>query len=710
MRAGDAPAMRLLGAAENSFLPSAIAAAAGAPRLSLPRSPASAAALAGLFPEFVVELGRPRPDASLIGAWAGTPELAHRRATAAARDAPFVVLGEGLLRAAPRAAADRPCLSTLALNILGPHSSVDALSPARVLAQRGWEIPALLQRAAAAREALVSGRVGGTWWQTGGEGALPHGDGYALVVLDDPVVADGEPAAEAVLAGMLDTALAEHPPDRVIVLPPGVGAHHRLGAMLSAAAARGAIVVAPPVDPWTAIDHAERVYTAGGEIGFLALLAGRAVRCFGPAFYTGWGITEDDAAVPRRPFRRTLDEIFSGGCLVAARYLDPFRNTPASFEDTLALLRDWRRLDEANRHIGVCVGMSFWKRRRVADFVASSAGSPVFRRTAQSAVTAALGASDAPPGAIAAWASRIPEGLAEAAARHGIPLIRVEDGFVRSVGLGADFLPPASLVFDAGGMYYDPRTRSDLETLLRETEFTPALVERAARLIAQLVARGVTKYNLAGSAPQIDMPAGQRTILVPGQVEDDLSVLYGGGEIRGNLDLLKAVRQANPDGFVLYKPHPDVLAGHRKGAVPDAEARRFADTIVQGVSTASLLDRIDELHTMTSLVGFEALLRRRRVVVYGRPFYAGWGLTEDQLTLDRGRWLTLDELVAGVLILYPRYLDPLTRLPCGPEVIIERLDQPELWRPGALVLARRLQGALARRFGEIRAGLRNQAE
>jgi capsular polysaccharide export protein len=67
-------------------------------------------------------------------------------------------------------------------------------------------------------------------------------------------------------------------------------------------------------------------------------------------------------------------------------------------------------------------------------------------------------------------------------------------------------------------------------------------------------------------------------------------------------------------------------------------------------------------------------------------------------------------LVAGVLILYPRYLDPLTRLPCGPEVIIERLDQPELWRPGALVLARRLQGALARRFGEIRAGLRNQAE
>jgi capsular polysaccharide export protein len=108
---------------------------------------------------------------------------------------------------------------------------------------------------------------------------------------------------------------------------------------------------------------------------------------------------------------------------------------------------------------------------------------------------------------------------------------------------------------------------------------------------------------------------------------------------------------------------------------------------------------------MTSLAGFEALLRGRRVVVYGRPFYAGWGLTVDRPPLDRGRRLTLDELVAGVLILYPRYLDPLTRLPCGPEVIIERLDHPELWRPGPLVLARRLQGAMVRRLVEIRAML-----
>jgi len=199
------------------------------------------------------------------------------------------------------------------------------------------------------------------------------------------------------------------------------------------------------------------------------------------------------------------------------------------------------------------------------------------------------------------------------------------------------------------------------------------------------------------------MPPGARRILVPGQVEDDLSVLYGGGDIRTNLDLLACVRDGNPDAFVLYKPHPDVIAGHRKGAVPEALARRFASGIVQNVSTAALLAGIDEVHTMTSLAGFEALLRGRQVTVYGRPFYAGWGLTTDRMAIERGRRLTLEELVAGALILYPRYIDPVTRLPCGPEIIIERLDQPDAWRAGPLVMARRLQGRLARRWSEMRA-------
>jgi capsular polysaccharide export protein len=343
--------------------------------------------------------------------------------------------------------------------------------------------------------------------------------------------------------------------------------------------------------------------------------------------------------------------------------------------------------------IAVCLGVAWWKRRQIADFLATANTRPVFRRT----VAAGIRAAAARGGAIAVWATREPSGLAEAAASRGIPLLRVEDGFLRSVGLGSDFRPGASIVVDETGIYFDPRRDNDLERLLRDGAFDAELLARARRLIDRIVAAGVTKYNLrdrtlGDRTPCVPWPSGRPRILVPGQVEDDLSVRLGGGEIRGNLALLSRVRAANPDAFIAYKPHPDVIAGHRKGALREADVRRYADYVVRGGSIAPLLDEIDALHTLTSLSGFEALLRRVPVTVYGRPFYAGWGLTCDVVPWDRGRLLSIEELAAAALILYPRYLDPLTRMPCSPETLIDRLTQPRLWRTGPVVRARQLQG------------------
>lgn len=628
--------------------------------------------------------------------------------------APGVRLVHGLLRAPPRGRRRPPLLSAWPVEAADRRLLPEGVvTPRRSLAERGWEAPALLARAAALRQALVAARVGGEWWHREGAVGLPPG-GYALVAIAELVVAaNHRPPGEGLCGVMLDRALAENPPERVVIAADAAAAIPGLGSRLAAAVARGAVLVGPAVDPWRLIDGASRVYSSGGETGFLALLAGVPVTAFAASFYTGWGATEDASGVARHDFARTIDEIFAGACLVAMRCRDPFRDAATSFEEVVALLADWRRVEDANRGVAVCVGMSFWKRRRVADFVRSSAGVPVFRRSVAGALAAARSAAG-PPRAIAGWASRLPPGLAEAAASAGVPLIRVEDGFIRSIGLGSDFLPPASLVLDKSGMYYDPRGTSDLEQLLREESFDAPLLARAERLAAQLVDRGITKYNIAssddgGRPPRLVSPPGVRRILVPGQVEDDLSIRFGTAAVRSNLDLLLAVRTANPDAFILYKPHPDVAAGHRAGAVSEAAARRYADAVLEGGAVAALLAHVDELHTMTSLAGFEALLRGRRVVVYGRPFYAGWGLTIDLPPFDRGRRLSLAELVAGALILYPRYLDPLTRLPCGPETIVERLDRPELWRAGPLVLARRLQGLLARRLTEARAMLPSAA-
>lgn len=132
-------------------------------------------------------------------------------------------------------------------------------------------------------------------------------------------------------------------------------------------------------------------------------------------------------------------------------------------------------------------------------------------------------------------------------------------------------------------------------------------------------------------------------------------------------------------------------------AIPDAEALRHADRVVRDADLTRLLDRVDAVHVLTSLTGFEALMRRREVVVHGHPFYAGWGLTRDLAPQSprRGRTLELAELVAATLILYPLYLDPRTGLRCGPEELVAALGQQ---RPGLGAKLRRLGGGLAARW------------
>jgi capsular polysaccharide export protein len=117
-----------------------------------------------------------------------------------------------------------------------------------------------------------------------------------------------------------------------------------------------------------------------------------------------------------------------------------------------------------------------------------------------------------------------------------------------------------------------------------------------------------------------------------------------------------------------------VEAGFRLGRIDDAVAGRFADRIVRNASIHQLIGACSRVETMTSLAGFEALLRGKPVTTHGQPFYAGWGLTEDLCPIARRtRTVSLDELVAAALILYPHYLDPESGQPCGPEVVAERL-------------------------------------
>jgi capsular polysaccharide export protein len=233
--------------------------------------------------------------------------------------------------------------------------------------------------------------------------------------------------------------------------------------------------------------------------------------------------------------------------------------------------------------------------------------------------------------------------------------------------------------------------------LLATHAFSPDLVERARLLRARVCDAGVTKYG-AEAGKMIDLPPGRRTVLAVGQVDDDMSVQLGGAGVDGNLDFLARVRRAEPNAWIIYRPHPDVQAGHRKGHLSDAVVLEHADEIDSGAPLMALVQAVDEVHVLSSLTGFEALMRGCSVTVHGMPFYAGWGLTRDlaKSSPRRGRQLDVDRLVAAALILYPRYIDPVTRLPCGPELMVDRLASgstpPMTW----LIRLRALQGKLRR--------------
>ncbi|WP_376099457.1 hypothetical protein ACE7GA_11400 [Roseomonas sp. CCTCC AB2023176] len=158
------------------------------------------------------------------------------------------------------------------------------------------------------------------------------------------------------------------------------------------------------------------------------------------------------------------------------------------------------------------------------------------------------------------------------------------------------------------------------------------------------------------------------------------------------------MREAEPEAHVLYRPHPDLEAGFRRGRLRATELRGLADAVVPAATPlVALFPLVTRLHTVTSLSGFEAILRGVPVTTWGRPFYAGWGLTEDRDPLPEGRRgvvRTLDELVAAALILYPRYLDPVTMLPCPVEVVLDRLEEPGAWRLSPTTLHRGLEGVV----------------
>ena len=624
-----------------------------------------------------IKLGRPGPE-DLVGVWGMSPTAHRGEAVSERRHAKLMRVEDAWLRSLFPGRAGEPPIG-LTLDHSGVH--YDASQPSdleTLLATHPLDDTALLDRARGAIERLKEAHL---TKYAAVRTDLPMPDpGYVLVIdqtqTDASVTASG--ADKNRFLEMLFVARDEHPGARILIKRhPETTQGHRDGHFSKADLSDNISFIDFAVSPWPLLEGAIAVYTVSSQLGFEAIFAGHKPRVFGAPFYAGWGLTADEFPIQRRQRKLSRAQLFAASVLLYPVWYDPAADALCDFETSLnhmeALARAWRD----DREGWIASEISLWKRTNLQKQFGGHV--PVsFENNVETARDSAK--------RWMVWASK-------STADH-VEAVQIEDGFLRSVGLGAELTPALSLVLDDLGMYYDPNQPSRLERLIaKRATLRPDQEKRAQALIRSITAQGVTKYNLGGATP--DLSEGER-ILVIGQVEDDASVLKGAGDIRTNAELLRAARDAHPHATLIYKPHPDVEAGLREGG---SDLGALADVTASKCDLTYLLEQVDRVWTMTSLAGFEALMRRVPVTTVGVPFYTGWQLTTDLARVPPRRRATpsLEGLVHAALIDYPRYFHPITSQPCPPEAVVAWLSardgvQPQKWQNRMLS---KLQGLFA---------------
>ena len=625
--------------------------------------------LKAFLPEYQPRL-LPGPDVRTVLGWGRRPTTRAGRLWSRVTGLPYVALEDGFLRSVGLGEAGAASLS-LIVDDLGTY--YDATRPSR-LEQTIADAPDWCDAAMRTRtRALIDRIVAAGLSRTNFGGPLDRSilcDGPRVLVVDqtrgDASIRFGMAAPDA-FAAMMAAARASHPDAQLIIKRhPAVAAGLKSGCITDADL-NGVTLVDTDVRPADLLAEVDAVYTVTSGLGFEALLRGVPVYCFGAPFYSGWGLTRDAVDTGRRGLARDIEAVAAAALIVCSRYVDPVTGRRCEAEQAVTRLIALR--DRSERLRGYWAGVGFAPAKRAA--VRRLLNAPTARLDYFATPAAAVAAARANDGRLLWWAGKETAGIRNAAAAFRGTTVRMEDGFIRSHGLGSDFVGALSAVLDDQGIYYDPATPSRLETLIQTGRPSVEVLGRATALHRRIVASGLSKYNLTG-APPPDWPTDRERVLVVGQVENDRSILLGCGNVRTNAGLITAARADHPDAFLIWKAHPDVLAGNRPGAVEPSTLQAI-DAVADTLDISACLDACDTVVTLTSLTGFEALLRGRRVETHGRPFYAGWGLTEDRLPIPRRSARPgLEALIVAALLDYPLYVTP-DGWPCEAEDLVEAL-------------------------------------
>jgi capsule polysaccharide export protein KpsC/LpsZ len=284
------------------------------------------------------------------------------------------------------------------------------------------------------------------------------------------------------------------------------------------------------------------------------------------------------------------------------------------------------------------------------------------------------------------WKGRSPKYLQRFIAENKLNVWYMSEGFICGLEPKSLSSPPYSIFLEEHSPYYDCSKPSGLENLLNHHDFDSIIIENSKALIRTIVDQGLSQYNCQPIVEEFLVDRRKKRILVVGQNEDSPAVIYGCPAIHANQALIELAQFDHPDADVIYRPHPEVVLqskgdGH-KALLAKQHLEKMSEHYcidIRDISIAQLLQTIDHVYVLTSLVGLESLMRNIPVTVVGCPFYAGWGLTDDRYPIARRqRTLSIEAVVAAAYLLYPKYYLGSEEVPID-DVIDHLLDHRSQW-------------------------------
>lgn len=240
------------------------------------------------------------------------------------------------------------------------------------------------------------------------------------------------------------------------------------------------------------------------------------------------------------------------------------------------------------------------------------------------------------------------------------PIFIVESGFVNSVDLfkptntqeyNDKWCMPVSYIM-AYAQHYDYTIGTMMPMAMMYLTFkyctlNPVQYQRALNAINFILKNKISKYN--NQLKEFPKPNNdKKNILIVDQTYGDQSIQLEEDTAIVFQRMLDTAIEENSDCNIFLKIHPEQLVGRRLGFYTtnkddikpgqvyiNREKYPQVHFITDFYNPIDLLSKMDKVYTVSSQIGFEALLFRKSVITFGMPFYAGYGFTDDRCTDEK---------------------------------------------------------------------------